>query len=482
MKFPFTKKDAPALDQPQDGIRLGYPAENADVNAIEYMLPDALRYHSLIVGKAFTGKDRLLKLLAKAAIERDLSLVVIDATGELAPKLLDQVPTRRADEVAWFDLGNAEQVVGLNLLDVAPERFPDQMISHIVHASERLWKEEWTPFDEDVLRACLDTLLQANAVLAQRGQDQFTLLDLPALLELPAFRRRLLHEYVAEPHTLMWWGNYYEQLYPELLGERLVPFLAKIRALTENPGLRRLLGQPKSALNFRELLRERRIVLINLSQITLQGGVQEWLSDILVALLDSAALDDKWPTEKPTPRDLVVVLNEFEPVSLLESGLWLSGLSRRGVSVILSTHSLVPLEKIQPGATSILMSNVGNLFVFRCLLRDAEHLSPELGQGVTITDLLQLRDDCCYARMNQGEWRLPAHRIHTVLPTDLGCVESREQILKQASTYTRAVKQVEELRQHFEQQWYGREQSLMRQARIGPRHFPGDGDKPRAEP
>ena len=278
-------------------------------------------------------------------------------------------------------------------------------------------------------------------------------------------------------------SSYYEQLYPELLGERLVPFLAKIRALTENPGLRRLLGQPKSAINFRELLRERRIVLINLSQIALQGGIQEWLSDVLVALLNSAALDDKWPTEKPTPRDLVVVLNEFEPVSLLESGLWLSGLPRRGVSVILSTNSLVPLEKIRPASISILMANVSNLFVFRCLLRDAELLSPELGKGVTITDLLQLRNDCCYARTHHGDRPLPTQRIHTVVPTDLGCVESREQILKQASTYTRAAKEVEELRQSFEQQWYGRERFLMRQAsRSDQRRSSEDDAKPRIEP
>lgn len=464
MKFPFVKKSTP-MAEPRNGILLGYP-EDGSLSPM-YVAPDVLQHHSLVIGRANTGKTNLIKLLASAAMERDLTLVVVDTDGDLAPALLELVPPRRAEQVDYFDFSITQQVVGLNLLDLSTARYADRIVSAIVQASELLWKERWGVLPEDALRMGLYTLLKANQVLASRNQDQFTLLDVAQLFELPFFRRRLLKQFVPDSAIHWWWGGYYEQMYQRTQSEISVPLLARIRPLAQNPVPRHILGQPKSAINFRELLSERRIVLINLVHTTIRPEVRQWLGTLLADLLSVAVFDRghlgerKMVEEPPAPVNTVVVFHGFQPVSVLDDPYALAGLQRREVNCIFAFQSLTNLETVKPVLIDQLLSNLTNLFVFRSTLRDAERLSAELCTGLAATDLIELPDHVCVTRTQQGNQRLPARRMQTMW-TPERFPSCADQILRRMESRVCPVDQAEESRQRFEQIWYGREASLLR--------------------
>ena len=459
MKIPFLKRRASSVVNATDSILLGYAASTKRWRRKPvYITPEALTDHSLVVGKAGTGKTTLLKVLAKAAMEREMSLVVIDADGDLAPALLGEVPANRVKEATYFDLSNTEQVVGLNLLDPATALFPSLIVDTIVRVSEMLWKGHWVALEGDFLHIALSALVQANVRLAENNEELFTLVDLVPLFENPNFRHQVVSEYL-DDDDLLRWKQCYEGLSEEKRLTITQPLIAKIRPLAENVVLRNILGQPKSAINFRELLSERRITLINLAQLAIPHETREWLGAILTRLLAAAISEERDISETRARGQLLVVLDGFQPVTLIDELACLPDFQQRGAGIVFSETSLARLEQSKSTLASSLLTNVTNFFAFRTTLQDSELVTPELGAGLGITDLVDLPFHSYYARIQQGDQTAPGKRVRTKLPSFVRSAEIREQILSQSSSSTRQAEEVTRARREFEAQFQKREDS-----------------------
>jgi Helicase HerA, central domain len=450
MKFPILKGRASLVVHAADPILLGCAASTKRWRREPvYITPEALTDHSLVVGKEGTGKTTLLKLLAKAAMEREMSLVVIDADGDLAPALLGEVPADRVKEATYFDLSNTKQLVGLNLLDPATALFPSLIVDTIVRASEMLWKGHWVALEGDFLHIAVNALLQANERLAENNEELFTLLDLVPLFENPTFRHQVVSEYL-DDDDMLWWTQCYEGLSEEKRRNITEPLIAKIRLLAENVVLRNILGQPKSAINFRELLSERRITLINLAQLAIPHETREWLGTILTRLLAGALSEERDISETRARGQLLVVLDGFQPVTLIDELACLPDFQRLGTGIVFSETSLARLEQIKPTLASSLMTNVTNFLAFRTTLQDSEVVTPELGAGLGITDLVDLPFHSCYARIQQGDRTAPGIRVKTKMPSLVRSAEIREQILSQSSSHTQPADKLPQTRHEFE--------------------------------
>ena len=80
------------------------------------------RQHIYIIGKTGSGKTTLLRNLIIQHIALGHGVGVIDPHGDLAEELLHHVPPCRADHLVYFNPGDLEFPVGLNVLaDVAPD-------------------------------------------------------------------------------------------------------------------------------------------------------------------------------------------------------------------------------------------------------------------------------------------------------------------------------------------------------------------------
>lgn len=467
MKFPFTRKHAPQTNPPRDGILLGYPPlsgelNDDDLNKYEYIALEALKYHSLIVGKPESGKATLLKLLSIVAMERDMSLIVLDGRGDLASDLVGYVPARRVEETTYFDFGDTQRVIGLNVLDPSLAQSDSLIVETVLQANEWLWKNSWTVYHEDFWRTALYTLMAINDHLRQEHRQLFTLLDVIALFGLPNFRRRLLGQYLDESELLTWWAHYYEPMPNGRRTDLTSSFLAQVSPLAANPLTRNILGQPHATINFRELLSDRRITLVNLAQSYLPNGVGEWLGMILSQLLLSAALERKGCCGTPSASQLLVVLTGFQPVPLIEQMNQLPHLEKSGMSFLFALDSLAQLDLWNPSLSCSLFAGVSNLFVFQTTHRDSERLAGELGADLKSIDLVGLSQEVCYARTRQDRAILPGRRVKTMQPLALESATVREQILNRMSSYTLPAHEVAQTRRLFEETWHGREDTLYR--------------------
>ncbi|MBI5034077.1 MAG: type IV secretion system DNA-binding domain-containing protein [Chloroflexi bacterium] len=414
---------------------------------------ETLWHHIFMVAKTQKGKSTLMGHFAAEGMRQKTAVVVIDPHGDLARSLLAQVPRSRASDVVYIDFSDTQQVVGLNLLDMSQGRTADAIVSNIVHVGELLWKDNWGPRMEDAFRMALRTLLAANTILAQRHEPQFTLLDIPQLFELPNFRHRLIKQYVSDQEIKDWWTGYFERLYESLRMDVINPVLTKIHRFSSHEGVRHVVGQAHSTVNFRELLNERKILLVNTATGIIGPDAGGLLGAVLVDYINFAVREQMAIPNPAARARVVVVVDEFQSIPGVDYPKLLAELQKMGASFILATQALGQLDAIDKELRRSILSNVAALFVFQTSAEDADILRHELDNVVTETDITNLDSYNCYLKMELNKKRLPVMHVETLPPTQ-GDPAVVSQIGSQMTRYTRPIGLVKSERESFQEEWY----------------------------
>src|SRR6476660_1921155 len=74
------------------------------------------RQHIYVIGKTGSGKTTLLRNLIIQHLVQGHGVGVIDPHGDLAEELLNHIPPSRADHLVYFNPGDLEYPIGLNVL------------------------------------------------------------------------------------------------------------------------------------------------------------------------------------------------------------------------------------------------------------------------------------------------------------------------------------------------------------------------------
>jgi hypothetical protein len=454
------KRLLPLPNTVEQGILIGHSAHQG-LRIPVHLDAETLWHHNFMVAKTQKGKSTLMANLAVEAMKKDAAVVVIDPHGDLARAVLGVVPPNRAKDVVYVDLSDSSQIVGLNLLDMTQGRSADRVVSHLVHVGEMIWSDYWGPRMEDALRMAARTLLYINERFAARGQQQFTLLDVLPLFELGNFRHRLLKDYVKDADILEWWSGYYERMYQNLQIDVINPVQTKIHRFSTHATIRGVVAQSRSTINFRELLAERRILLVNTATGVIGPDAGGILGAVIVDYINFAVREQMAIPDPSARAKVIVVIDEFQSIPGVDYKGLLAELQKMGASFILATQALGQLDAINKELRASILSNIASLFVFQTSAEDADLLRHELDEAVTATDIINLDDYCCYVKTQLRHTRLPVMHVETLPPPQQNRAVIA-QITGQMGRYTRAMSVVTSERDGFQEQWYGRERALLK--------------------
>ena len=140
--------------------------------------------------------------------------------------------------------------------------------------------ESWGPRLEYILRYSLLALLD---------YPDATMLDITRILTEKKFRTEVL-KYVEDPVVRNFWLVEFASWNDKFAAEAVAPVLNKVGAFTANPLVRNIIGQPKSSFNIRQIMDERKILIVNLSReawlakTTLVCSARCWLPKSNLAL------------------------------------------------------------------------------------------------------------------------------------------------------------------------------------------------------
>jgi hypothetical protein len=252
----------------------------------------------------------------------------------------------------------------------------------------------------------MKALVEANECLLVRFPEQeavqYTVLDVMEMLRNDGFRKRVLKD-VHDQEILHWFKQNYEPLGPDIHNDIISSVMTKMSKFSATRRVRRIVGQPCSSLDFSEIIRNGKIVLVN----TASGVVGEDISALLGATLlglFQAALAEQARRPQAERQQYLLVVDEFQTYH--GTNFHLAQLRKFGAAFALATQSLTSLNAIEPTLRSTVLANSSHLVAFTMSAEDAKLLVETL-DAVTISDLVHLDDLQCYARLSLGRQRLP---------------------------------------------------------------------------
>jgi hypothetical protein len=326
--------------------------------------PEGRRQGTYVLGINGTGKSTLLLSIALQDIAAGDGLCLLDPHGDLVEDVLTRLPKNRVNDVILFDPGDTDYPMGLNLFecpDPNDAKLVDRVCSEIVLTFKKLFPDFWGPRMEDLIR---------HSVLTLIATPDCTLIDMLPLLTSDEARRK----YVVRSNDPII-RHYWEQAFPENKrgqSEWVSSSLNKIGRFLTNPVIRNIVAQPKSSFDFRRLMDEGKVLLVNLSKGQLGEDNSALLGSVIVGKILIAALSRaEMATEQRRPFHLIV--DEYHSFAT-ESFPTLQSEGRKfGIDTVVAHQYRDQLDQLNRGSTL----NVGNFILFRLTGRDAHEMATQ---------------------------------------------------------------------------------------------------------
>lgn len=377
---------------------------------------ESLRRNLLAIARTGKGKSTLFLHLARAVLSSGETttdgLFVMEPHRELIETLTGLVPLSRQDDVVLVDLADRAYPPGINPLDATLGRDRDKAVDNLITIFERIWINSWGPRTENVLEFALKTLSDANERIVQadlqQGPDrQYTLLDVVPLLRNTSFRHAVM-EQVTDTALPSWWQQYYEPMDPRFQTEVISSVLNKMSKFASSRTTRRILGQPRSTINFSEIVRAGKILFVSTASGVVGADVAALVGATLLGLFH-LTLAEQAELQRDARRHFLVLIDEFQVFLGADFGAMLAELRKYGGSFGLATQSLAYLDSLDRTLRSTVLANVDHLFAFAMSGEDARLLH-EL-DGIKEDDIINLDDFTCYAKVSLGGRRLPVFSL-----------------------------------------------------------------------
>lgn len=394
-------------------------------HTVPVFLPgECLRHNLLTVASTGKGKSTLFQHLAQAVCEMRAGmesasapgLAFIEPHGDVVHALCGLLPPKERDSVVLVDLADSDYPVGINPLDMVG-RDRDKAVDTLITLSEHLWVASYGSRTENVLEYALKTLADANELLIQtdpsQGPDrQYTLLDVVPLLRLPSFRHAVL-EQVRDGLLLDWWQHYYEPMDAHQQREITSSVITKLSKFASSRVARRILGQPRSTIDLREVVRQGKLLLVSTASGVVGADLSELIGIVLLGLFE-AALAEQAAVPFEQRRRYLVLIDEFQVYRGANYQGMLAELRKYGGSFALATQSLAYLDRLDRTLRATVLANIDHLFAFHMAGEDARLLH-EL-DGMVEDDITNLDDFQCYVKLSLGGHRLPVFSLQMDAP------------------------------------------------------------------
>lgn len=311
--------------------------------------------HIHVIGSSGSGKSNLLLNLIKQDLESGQGLCVIDPHGDLIDACLENIPASRIKDVVLFDPGDSEFPVGFNILQASSELEKTLLSSDLVATFRRI-STSWGDVMDSVL---------ANAILAfVESKQGGTLFDLKRFLVEKDFRNEFLNT-VDDEATKYFWQNEF----PLITGKPQSSILIRLDAFLRQKLIRHIVCQKENKINFREIMDNRKVLLIKLSQGAIGEENSYLLGTLLVSKLYQTALSRQDTKNRPF---FALYLDEFHHFITPSMESVLSGVRKYNLGLVLAHQEFRQLQSRSQEVAASVLSNCYTRVCFRLGDTDAE--------------------------------------------------------------------------------------------------------------
>ncbi|MEA2112698.1 MAG: TraM recognition domain-containing protein [Patescibacteria group bacterium] len=402
-------KSSPApLSLPKQGTLLGINTYHNEKTNI-YISPEDRLRHFYIVGQTGTGKTVLLKNMIIQDIKNGEGVCYIDPHGTDIQDILANIPPERYDDVIYFDPANVKHPMGLNMLEYDAD-YPEQK-TFVVNEMLSIFRKLYGNTPESMGPAFEQYFRNAVQLIIDDPNDHSTLLDIAKVLVNAEFRKEKLAK-CKNPIVTQFWREIAEKSSGDASLENIVPYITnKFDVFLSNDMMRPIVSQAKSSFNFRQIMDEKKILLVNLSKGRLGDINSHLLGLIIVGKILMATLSRVDTTTTPPP--FYLYIDEFQNITTDSISTILSEARKYGLSLNIAHQFIAQLDE---GIRDSVFGNVGSMAVFRVGQDDAEYLSKQFEPAFDAKDITSIDNWNAYLKiLANGQPQAPFN-IQTIAP------------------------------------------------------------------
>ncbi len=367
---------------PDQGLLLGYNIFRGIKKPIRINQDDRRR-HIYMLGQTGTGKTTLLKNLALQDMLNGNGFAFIDPHGDIADGILSMVPKERAEDVIYFNPSDMNNPLGLNMFEFTDPQKKDFLIQEAINMLYKLYD----PNKQGMIGARFEHIFRNAALLVMSDPEGGTFIDIPKLFTDPKFVQEKL-KYVTDQSVIDFWTKEMPQGQKSNdFGDLISWFSSKFGAFLSNDMMRNIIGQTKSAFNLREIMDNKKILIVNLSKGLTGELNSKLLGMIFVMKFQVAAMSRSDIAEEKDRVDFCLYVDEFQNFSTDSFAEVMSEARKFRFNLIVANQFTTQLtDEIR----SAVFGNVGTIVAFRIGQDDTEPLKKYFQPTFDEDDLLKL--------------------------------------------------------------------------------------------
>lgn len=362
----------------ENGVLIGVNEFRGEKKEIRLSQEDRRR-HAYVIGSTGMGKSKFLRNIAYQDMLEGRGFAFIDPHGDVAEELLSMVPKERIDDVIYFDPGDMENPIGMNMFEF---QTPDQK-DFIVQEGINMLYSLYDPGHTGIFGPRGEHMFRNAALLLMSDPNGASFIDIPRVFIDPEFVKYKL-QYVTDRQVYDYWTKEFPASQKSNdAGEVTTWFVSKWGPFISNTMMKNVLGQTKSGFNIREVMDNNKILLVNLSKGKM-GELNSKLLGMIFVMKFQAAAMSRVDTPEDERKDFCLFVDEFQNFSTDSFESILSEARKFRLNLIVANQFMTQLtDKIREGV----LGNVGTIIAGRLGVTDAELIEKVFAPTFTAEDL-----------------------------------------------------------------------------------------------
>ncbi len=350
--------------------------------------PKDKNQHVYIIGKTGSGKTKLMELLMLDNVYKNENVIFLDPHGDTCEDMLRLIPHERMDDVIYIDFTRKDLIPSFNPLDQKNTRGRGSAVyvDGLVDSFRKFFGVDWNPRLEFLLK---------QIILALQYEKNATIDKIVKLLNDASYRNELT-EKIGNDAVKTFWAVEFLSFSDKYGRESVSPLVSKINQMLSNQTVRRIVSVANSSFYVGDVIKDKKILLVNLSV----GALGEWNSSFLGSMIVSKIMQEMFaqsemPEEKRLQANLYV--DEFQKFST-ESFINIFSEARKYKLSLTVAHQY--LGQIDENIMKSILGNVGSIFTFRLGQTDANVLSKEFKPYLNSLDFTYLHSRNFWAKVS----------------------------------------------------------------------------------
>jgi tRNA isopentenyl-2-thiomethyl-A-37 hydroxylase MiaE len=335
--------------------------------------------HMYLIGKTGMGKSTVLENLTIQDIQNGNGLAFLDPHGKTADLFLEYVPEERIKDVIYFAPFDTDFPISFNVMEDVGFDKRHLVVNGLMSAFKKIWVDAWSARMEYILN---------NTLLALLEYPGSTLIGVNRMFADKDYRKEVVSK-VTDTSVKAFWNDEFAKYNDKYAQEATAAIQNKIGQFISNPMVRNIIGQTQSTFDFREVMDNKKIVIINLSKGRMGEANANLLGSMIITKIYLAAMSRADRSEKDLAAlpNFYLYVDEFQNFAN-ESFADILSEARKYKLNLTVAHQYI--EQMSDEVRAAVFGNVGTMVVFRVGAYDAEVLEKEFAPEFTIEDLVNL--------------------------------------------------------------------------------------------